>query len=70
MAEYGRDPAGLGLDGRLKTGDASPEDWIEETAAWRKMGASHLSIENRRAGLKRPATISKMMSRFKEAVEF
>ena len=51
MAEYGRDPSEIGLDGRLKTADASPEDWIEETAAWRTMGASHLSIENRRAGL-------------------
>ena len=70
MAEYGRDPSGLGLDGRLKTAGNSPEDWAEEVADWRKMGASHLSIENRRAGLKTAGDHIEMMRRFREAVEF
>ena len=70
MAEYGRDPAALGLDGRLKTMGASPEDWIAETAAWREMGASHLSIENRRGGLKTADEHIEMMRRYKDAVEF
>ena len=69
MAEYGRDPSDLGLDGRLKTAGNSPEDWVEEVAAWREMGASHLSIENRRAGLKTADQHIEMMRRFKEAVE-
>ena len=67
MAEYGREPAGLGLDGRLKTVGASPEDWVEEVAAWREMGASHLSIENRRGGLKTAAEHIEAMRRFKDA---
>ena len=70
MAEYGRDPSELGLDGRLKTAGNSPEDWVEEVADWRKMGASHLSIENRRAGLKTANDHIEMMRRFREAVEF
>ena len=70
MAEYGRDPSALGLDGRLKTAGASPEDWIEEVTGWREMGASHLSIENRRAGLKTADEHIELMRRFKEAVEF
>ena len=70
MAEYGRDPSELGLDGRLKTAGNSPEDWAEEVADWRKMGASHLSIENRRAGLKTASDHIEMMRRFKEAIEF
>ena len=70
MAEYGRDPSELGLDGRLKTAGNSPEDWAEEVADWRRMGASHLSIENRRAGLKTADEHIEMMRRFKEAVEF
>ena len=70
MAEYGRNPSELGLDGRLKTAGASPEDWADEAADWRKMGASHLSIENRRAGLKTADEHIEMMRRFKEAVEF
>ena len=69
MAEYGRDPSELGLDGRLKTAGASPEDWVEEVAAWRELGASHLSIENRRAGLKTADDHIDMMHRFKDAVE-
>ena len=70
MAESGRDPSELGLDGRLKTSGASPEDWVEEVAGWRNMGASHLSIENRRAGLKTADDHIEMMRRFKDAVEF
>ena len=70
MAEYGREPSELGLDGRLKTAGASPEDWVEEVAAWREMGASYLSIENRRAGLKTTDEHIEMMRRFKDAVEF
>ena len=70
MAEYGRDSSELGLDGRLKTAGASPEDWVEEVTGWHEMGASHLSIENRRAGLKSADDHIEMMRRFKEAVEF
>ena len=70
MGEYGRNPSDLGLDGRLKTAGNSPEDWVEEVADWRKMGASHLSIENRRAGLKSADDHIETMRRFKEAVEF
>ena len=70
MAEYGRDPSELGLDGRMGTGGSSPEDWVETVAAWRTMGASHLSIENRRAGLRTADDHIEMMRRFKDAVEF
>jgi len=70
MAEYGRDPSELGLDGRMGTAGSSPEDWAEKVSAWRDMGASHLSIENRRAGLKTADDHIDMMRRFKEAVEF
>ena len=70
MAEYGRDPSELGLDGRFSTASASPDDWGEKVTAWREMGASHLSIENRRAGLKTAGDHIEMMRRFKEAVEF
>ena len=70
MAEYGRDPSKLGLDGRMGTAGSSPEDWAEKVSAWRDMGASHLSIENRRAGLKTAEDHIDMMRRFKGAVEF
>ena len=69
MAEYGRDPSELGLDGRMGTAGSPPEAWGDRVAAWREMGASHLSIENRRAGLKTADDHIEMMRRFKEAVE-
>ena len=70
MAEYGRDPSELGLDGRMGTASSPPDAWGERVAAWREMGASHLSIENRRAGLKTAGDHIEMMRRFKDAVEF
>ncbi len=70
MTGYGRDPDTLGLDGRLKTAGRTPEDWIEEIGAWREMGASYVSVENRRGGLKTADEHIEAMQRFKEAVEF
>ena len=70
MAEYGREPSELGLDGRMGTAGSSPDEWADRVSAWREMGASHLSIENRRAGLKTAGDHIEMMRRFREAVDF
>jgi probable F420-dependent oxidoreductase len=67
MREMGRDPSALGLDGRLRTGDRHPEDWMDEAKAWKELGASHLSIENRQAGLKTAGEHIEAMRKFKEA---
>ena len=67
MEEMGRDPQTLGLDGRLRTSGRSPEDWMEEAAAWKGLGASYLSIENRRGGLKTAGEHIEAMRRFKDA---
>jgi alkanesulfonate monooxygenase SsuD/methylene tetrahydromethanopterin reductase-like flavin-dependent oxidoreductase (luciferase family) len=67
MREMGRDPNALGLDGRLRTGDRQPEDWMDEAKAWQELGASHLSIENRQAGLKTAGEHIEAMRKFKEA---
>ena len=66
MREMGRDPSALGLDGRLRTGDRQPEDWMDEAKAWQELGASHLSIENRQAGLKTAGEHIEAMRKFKE----
>ena len=67
MREMGRDPSALGLDGRLRTGDRQPEDWMDEAKAWQELGASNLSIENRQAGLKTAGEHIEAMRKFKEA---
>ena len=51
-AAAGRDPATLGLEGRLGVGGKQPEEWLAEVKAWEDLGATHLCIETRRAGLR------------------
>ena len=48
----GRNPSSLGLEGRLKIAGKQPEDWQAEVKAWEELGATHLCIETRRAGLR------------------
>ena len=66
MKEMGRDPEALGLDGRLRTSGKQPQDWMDEAKAWKDLGASHLSIENRQGGLKTAGEHIEAMRRFKE----
>jgi len=48
--EAGRDPAALGMEGRVSW-RGYPEPVAELTAAWRDAGASHLSVNTMGAGL-------------------
>ena len=68
--EYGRDQASIGVDGRLRTSDGSPEDWMAEAVAWKKLGARYLSIENRWGGLKTASEHIAAMQRFKATIGF
>ena len=68
VAEAGRDPASLGLDGRLRTAGGQPEDWLDEVKAWKEMGATHISVETRRGGLSGASQHINAIRRFKEAV--
>ena len=49
--EAGRNPGAVGLEGRLRVAVTQPEDWQAEARAWERLGASHLCVETRRAGL-------------------
>ena len=49
-AEAGRDPAGLGMEGRASW-RGSPEKLAEHAATWREVGATHLSVNTMGAGL-------------------
>ncbi len=49
-AEAGRDPAGLGMEGRASW-RGSPEKLAEHAATWRDAGATHLSVNTMGAGL-------------------
>jgi probable F420-dependent oxidoreductase len=49
-AEAGRDPARLGMEGRVSW-RGNPEKLAEHAASWRAAGASHISVNTMGAGL-------------------
>ncbi len=73
MREYatqaGRDPNSVGIEGRVSLADGgSPVDWNRLAEAWAEAGATHLSVNTMRAGLKGPDQHIEALRRFKEAV--
>jgi probable F420-dependent oxidoreductase len=48
--EAGRDPASLGMEGRVSW-HGDPSEVAEQARAWREAGATHLSVNTMRAGL-------------------
>lgn len=49
--QAGRDPAALGMEGRVSWGAAGARDVADRVAAWRDAGASHVSVSTMGAGL-------------------
>jgi probable F420-dependent oxidoreductase len=47
----GRDPAGIGMEGRVSWGDGGADRVAEGVARWRSAGASHVSLNTMGAGL-------------------
>jgi probable F420-dependent oxidoreductase len=47
----GRDPSGIGMEGRISVGDASQDTIATKIAAWREAGATHVSLNTMRANL-------------------
>jgi probable F420-dependent oxidoreductase len=67
-AELGRDPAALGLEGRVRIAGKQPEDWADEVKGWQDLGASHITVESRRGGLMGVDAHVEAIRRFKEAL--
>jgi probable F420-dependent oxidoreductase len=47
----GRDPAQIGMEGRVSWGDGGAERLVDHVARWRDAGASHVSVNTMGAGL-------------------
>ena len=52
--EAGRDPDDIGIDGPIRIAGRSQEEWVLDAAGWRDLGATHLSVNTRNAGLSFP----------------
>jgi probable F420-dependent oxidoreductase len=54
LEKSGRDPHKFGLEGRLAYVDGNVHSWVRETAEWRSVGATHLSLNTMKAGFQSP----------------
>lgn len=53
-AEAGRDPASMGLEGRVRYGEGGRRELLEQVEAWERAGATHLTLNTMRSGLNEP----------------
>jgi probable F420-dependent oxidoreductase len=67
--EAGRDPTTIGIEGRITFGEGSAEGWTKTISAWEELGASHLSVNTMKAGLRTPAEHIDAIRRFKETTQ-
>jgi probable F420-dependent oxidoreductase len=68
IAEAGRQSSDVGLAGRLRMPDKSPEEWLAEAEGWRDLGATHIMAEARRGPLSSVAQHIEAMQQFREVI--
>lgn len=66
--EVGRDPSKIGMEARINVADGSPDTWAQQAAAWKELGATHLSLNTMNADLTTPDTHIAAIRQFKETV--
>jgi probable F420-dependent oxidoreductase len=66
--EAGRDPAAIGIEGRVSLASQEPQDWRAQMQAWETLGATHLSVRTDRGAQRSPQEHINALRRFKEAM--
>jgi alkanesulfonate monooxygenase SsuD/methylene tetrahydromethanopterin reductase-like flavin-dependent oxidoreductase (luciferase family) len=64
----GRDPAAIGVEGRISMADTTPDVWAQRAEDWGALGATHLSVNTMRAGFKTPEAHIAAIRQFRDAV--
>ena len=64
--EAGRDPATIGIEGRVGVRDSTFDDWARTLAAWEELGATHMSVNTMNAGFKTVDQHIEALRQFKE----
>ena len=62
--DAGRDPQAIGIEGRVPYGQGVPDEWRATMAAWKNLGASHVSFNTMRAGLESPSAHIEALRQF------
>ncbi len=68
LAAEGRDPASVGIEGRVAIAGTGADDWRRSAQEWREMGATHLSVATMRAGLATPNAHIDAIRTFRDAL--
>ena len=68
ITEAGRDPDTVGIEARLSAADGDLNEWVRQTEGWRKLGATHISLNTMGAGFKSPEEHIEAIRRYKQAV--
>jgi pyruvate/oxaloacetate carboxyltransferase len=68
VEEAGREPESVGIEARLDVGRVPQEEWVEQTEAWRSLGATHISVNTMNAGLRSPQEHVETIRHYKEAL--
>jgi len=64
----GRDPAALGLEGRVNLAGTTPDDWKKAVQGWEAVGATHLSVSTSGKAFQSPKEHLAAIERFKQEV--
>ncbi|MBM3944221.1 MAG: LLM class F420-dependent oxidoreductase [SAR202 cluster bacterium] len=48
--QAGRDPAAIGVEGKVSIGTRPEEEWAKEIDGWRRLNATHISVDTMAAG--------------------
>jgi len=67
IREAGRDPDTVGIEARLSAADGDLNEWVRQTEGWRKLGATHISLNTMGAGFKSPEEHIEALRRYKQA---
>jgi probable F420-dependent oxidoreductase len=66
--EAGRDPTSVGVQGGIRFSGSSPDDWRQDLATWESIGATHVAVGTRGAGLGQAAAHIDAIRKVKEAL--
>jgi len=69
IRDAGRAPSEIGVEPRISVSHGDPDTWAEEASAWKKLGATHLSVDTMGAGFSSFQNHIDVIERFKQAVE-
>ena len=68
--EAGRDPASIGVEGRLVIANGNEEYWVKQSRAWEALDVTHMSVDTMRGGLKGPKQHIDALRLVKDVVGF